>query len=141
MSKEGTSTQVSKEKLASKEAERKEDVLARDERQAKLDKMMFDRDVQLETLRNERRAQYEANALERLRLNESRIQAKVEKFPNQVKALLTFRSEVQDHLVDQDEKIQAAVLLNVEEKAFLFNQLPEDMRWDWLKNEIKTQKK
>ncbi|KAH9806902.1 hypothetical protein DFH28DRAFT_1090474 [Melampsora americana] len=130
---------VSQDKLASKEADRKEDIQFRDERQAKLDKMLIERDIQLETLRNERKAQYEANALERLRLNESRIQAKVERFPNQVKALLTFRSEVQEHIVDQEEKIKAAVLLNVEEKAFLFNQLPEDLRWGWLKNEIKNQ--
>ncbi|KAH9808356.1 hypothetical protein DFH28DRAFT_1087900 [Melampsora americana] len=82
-------------------------------------------------------AESEANALERLRFNQSRIQAKVEKFPNQVKALEIFRTEVQDNLTDQEEKIQAAVMLNVEEKAFLFIQLPEDMRWDWLKKEIK----
>ncbi|KAH9810192.1 hypothetical protein DFH28DRAFT_1085735 [Melampsora americana] len=113
---------VIKDKLASKEADRNEDLLFRDERQAKLNKMLIERDIQLKTLRNKRKAQYEAKALERLCLNESRIQAKV-----------------QEHIVDQEEKIKAAVLLNVEEKAFLFNQLPEDLRWDWLKNEIKTQ--
>ncbi|KAH9824661.1 hypothetical protein DFH28DRAFT_1046709 [Melampsora americana] len=129
---------VSKDKLASKEADRKEDVKFRDERQARLDQMLIERDVQMETLRNERKAEHEANALERLRLSKRRIQAKVERFPNQVKALETFRAEVHNHIVDQDDKIKAAVKLNVEEKAFLFNQLPEDMRWDWLKNEIKN---
>ncbi|KAH9820758.1 hypothetical protein DFH28DRAFT_1093083 [Melampsora americana] len=129
---------VSKDKLASKEADCKEDVKFRDERQARLDQMLIERDVQMETLRNERKAEHEANALERLRLSERRIQAKVERFPNQVKALEIFRAEVHNHIVDQEEKIKAAVKLNVEEKAFLFNQLPEDMRWDWLKNEIKN---
>ncbi|KAH9824116.1 hypothetical protein DFH28DRAFT_1162345 [Melampsora americana] len=129
---------VSKDKLASKEADRKEDVNFRDERQARLDQMLIECDVQMETLRNERKAEHEANALERLRLSERRIQAKVERFPNQVKALEIFRAEVHNHIVDQEEKIKAAVKLNVEEKAFLFNQLPEDMRWDWLKNEIKN---
>ncbi|KAH9806837.1 hypothetical protein DFH28DRAFT_1090637 [Melampsora americana] len=128
---------ISQDKLAAKESERKEAAQIRDERQAKLDQMQFDRDIELEKLRNARKAESEANALERLRFNQSRIQAKVEKFPNQVKALEIFRTEVQDNLTDQEEKIQAAVMLNVEEKAFLFIQLPEDMRWDWLKKEIK----
>ncbi|KAH9813496.1 hypothetical protein DFH28DRAFT_1083613 [Melampsora americana] len=127
---------VSKEKMAAKEADRKEAAHLREERQAKLDQMNIDRDIQLEKLRNNQKAKSEANALESLRFNQSRIQAKVEKYPNQVRALEIFRSEVQDNIVDQEEKVQAAVMLNVEEKAFLFIQLPEDMRWDWLKKEI-----
>ncbi|KAH9808387.1 hypothetical protein DFH28DRAFT_936053 [Melampsora americana] len=129
---------ISKEKLAAKESERKEAAQIRDERQSKLDQMHIDRDIELEKLRNARKAESEANALERLRFNHARVQAKVEKFPNQVRALEIFRSEVQENLTDQEEKIQAAVMLNVEEKAFLFIQLPEDMRWDWLKKEIKN---
>ncbi|KAH9821202.1 hypothetical protein DFH28DRAFT_1079265 [Melampsora americana] len=101
---------VSKEKMAAKEADRKEAAHLREERQAKLDQMNIDRDIQLKKLRNDQKAKLEANALERL--------------------------QVQDNIVDQEEKIQAAVMLNVEEKAFLFIQLPEDMRWVWLKKEI-----
>ncbi|KAH9819112.1 hypothetical protein DFH28DRAFT_925222 [Melampsora americana] len=44
---------VSKEKLASKEAERKEAALIRDERQSKLEQMHIDRDIQLEKMRND----------------------------------------------------------------------------------------
>ncbi|EGF97397.1 uncharacterized protein MELLADRAFT_58246 [Melampsora larici-populina 98AG31] len=127
---------VSKEKLAAKESDRQEAIRTREERQAKIDMMNYERDIQLEKMRNERKAEAEANALERLRFNESRIQAKVEKYPNQVKAMETFRSEVKDNISHGADKMRAAIILNVEEKAFFFNQLPDDMRWEWLKSEI-----
>ncbi|KAH9813351.1 hypothetical protein DFH28DRAFT_1083747 [Melampsora americana] len=127
--------EVGKAKLAAKEQDRQENIRIREERQAQMELLRHERQVQMETMRNKRKAQAEAAALERL-CHQSAIYARNEKFPEQAKAMQVFRSTMASRIIDKDEKMKAAIILNTEDKAFFFNSLPDDMQWDWLKNEI-----
>lgn len=67
---------------------------------------------------------------------QTRANALAGSFPNQKEALARFAEHSAEHFPQIQARMQAAVVLRSEENASFFNALTDDMRWEWLKNEL-----